>query len=113
MYRSVPTGVIPSMIGDSAIGMPFCMETRRPISGARASSSAASRSRAAARSAGGQEDQPPGSSNARRAAATAASTSASAASGTEPITSPVEALRTSIAAAELGGTHSPPMNSLS
>ena len=32
MYRSVPTGVSPSMIGDNAIGMPFWMLTRRPIS---------------------------------------------------------------------------------
>jgi hypothetical protein len=32
MYRRVPTGVSPSMIGDSAIGMPFWMLTRRPIS---------------------------------------------------------------------------------
>ena len=41
----------------------------------------------------------------------AASASASAASGTVPIRSPVDALRTSMLAAELGGTHSPPMNS--
>jgi hypothetical protein len=100
MYRSVPTGVMSSMIGDRAIGMPFCIETRRPISCARVSSSAASRSRAPARSADGQLDQPDGSSNARRAAA--ASTSASAASGTEPLGSPVDALRTSILLAELG-----------
>jgi hypothetical protein len=91
--------------GDRAIGMPFCMETRRPISCALASSWAASRSRASARSAGARADQPDGSSNARRAAATATATAAStsAASGTEPITSPVEALRTSILLAELGG----------
>jgi hypothetical protein len=101
------------MIGDSAMGMPFCMETSRPMSCARASSSAARRSRTAARSAGGQDDQPPGSSNARRAAATAASTSPSAPSGTEPITSPVEALHTSIVLVVLGGTQPPPMNSLS
>jgi hypothetical protein len=112
-YRSVPTGVSPSMIGDSAIGMPFWMLTRRPISWVRFSSSAASRSRAAARSDGAHDDQPAGSSKARRAAATAASMSPSAPSGTVPTCSPVEALRTSIVAAELGGAQSPPMNRVS
>jgi len=101
------------MSGDSVIGMPFCSLTRRPISWARASSSAASRSIAAARWARSHCDQPDGSSNARRAAATAASTSASAASGASPMGSSVLALRTAILAAELGDTHSPPMNSLS
>jgi hypothetical protein len=78
MYRGVPTGVIPSITGDSAIGMPFCALTSWPISCARASSSLASRSMAAARWSGAHCDQPDGSSKARRAAATAASTSARA-----------------------------------
>jgi hypothetical protein len=34
-------------------------------------------------------------------------------SGTAPARSPVEALRTSMIAAELGDTHSPPMNNVS
>src|SRR5579863_3261767 len=104
---------MPSMSGDSANGMPFCWLTRRPMSWARRSSSAASRSSASPRRAGSQRDQPDGSSNARRAAATAASTSASAASGVSPMGSSVDALRTAILAAELGDTHSPPMNSVS
>jgi hypothetical protein len=113
MYRRVPAGVSPSVIGDSAIGMPFWMLTRRPISWLRCSSSAASRSRAAARSGAGHDDQPAGSSNARRAAATAASMSASVPSGTAPTRSPVEALRISIVAAELGLAQPPPMNRVS
>jgi hypothetical protein len=92
------------------MGIPFCALTRRAISSDRTSSSLASRSIVAARAAGSHWDQPPGSSKARRAAATAASTSASCASGTEPMFSSVLAEVTSIRAAELGRTHSPPMN---
>lgn len=103
------TGNPPSSMVAIEIGMPFWALTRWAISPARASRAAASLSMASARCAGSCCDQPPGSSNARRAAATAASTSASWASGTEPMASSVLAEVTSILAAELGRTHSPPM----
>jgi hypothetical protein len=97
---------------DSRVGQPFWRLITSAIAGARFFSASDRRRIASARSSGAMRGNGP-LSNASRAAATARSTSDFVASGTRPITSSVDAERTSMRPFASEGTHRFPMKSSS
>ena len=101
----VAAGIPAWIIVDMPRGIPTSSEMSVPISSMRAPSWPASPSIRPRRSSSGVAAQP---SNASRAAATALSTSTAVPAGTEPMTSSLDGLTTSMLSSPSDATHLPP-----